>query len=243
MTSVAAHAEARSLSNKAFVAVYGHAPSLGERQFLQAIGCVETSYGKGWRGDGIGSNNIGAIQAPGGPPCNPATSFETTDTHEDGSTYSWCYKRYATLLDGWIDLVRTLYARREGVRRLANDNDFSGAVAQMRATRYFEAPLDVYRRRVDSCLVELTAALGEPYSPKVVVGESSASPSLVPPVPPTITRGAKGEVVRRWQKLIGVFPDGRFGSVTELATVRWQADRSLKPDGIVGPKTWGKALQ
>jgi len=159
----AQHSRARELATVAFAQVYGHAPSLGERQYLQAVACLETTYGAGWRGDGKGSNNMGAIQA-GRPPCNPATSFETRDTHADGTVYRWCYKRYATPLDGWIDLVRVLFKKREGVRALAARADFMAAVAEQRRTKYFEAPLERYQKAVFSCLREMSEALGEPLA-------------------------------------------------------------------------------
>jgi hypothetical protein len=55
-------------------------------------------------------------------------------------------------------------------------------------------------------------------------------------------------VVAMWQKILvadgyltasGV--DCRFGPATTAATKRWQTDRGLVSDGIVGPKTFAKA--
>ncbi len=170
--TAAQHIKARDLSQEAFIAVFGLVPSLGERQYLQAVGCLESTYGGGWKGAGVGYNNIGAIQG-GRPPCDPATEFETGDTHEDGTGYRWCYKKYPTLLDGWIDLVRTLYVKgggydRSGVRLLAANNEFMKAVEEQRRTHYFEAPLTRYQGSIDSCLKELTSVLGEPYAPKAL---------------------------------------------------------------------------
>jgi peptidoglycan hydrolase-like protein with peptidoglycan-binding domain len=61
---------------------------------------------------------------------------------------------------------------------------------------------------------------------------------------PTIRRGSTGNPVRRAQKRLtlggydtnGV--DGVFGAETEAAVRRFQGDRGLTVDGIVGPRTW-----
>jgi peptidoglycan hydrolase-like protein with peptidoglycan-binding domain len=61
---------------------------------------------------------------------------------------------------------------------------------------------------------------------------------------PTIRRGSTGNPVRRAQKRLtlggydtnGV--DGIFGAGTEAAVRRFQGDRGLSVDGVVGPQTW-----
>jgi peptidoglycan hydrolase-like protein with peptidoglycan-binding domain len=61
---------------------------------------------------------------------------------------------------------------------------------------------------------------------------------------PTIKKGSTGNPVRRAQKRLtlggydtgGV--DGIFGANTESAVKRFQSDRGLVEDGIVGPNTW-----
>jgi peptidoglycan hydrolase-like protein with peptidoglycan-binding domain len=63
---------------------------------------------------------------------------------------------------------------------------------------------------------------------------------------PTIRRGSTGNPVRRAQKRLtlggydtnGV--DGVFGADTEAAVRRFQGDRGLNVDGIVGPRTWAE---
>ena len=63
---------------------------------------------------------------------------------------------------------------------------------------------------------------------------------------PILRRGSKGEDVARLQTLLraldfAVGIDGDFGPGTEVAVTRFQSERKLDADGIVGEQTW-KAL-
>ncbi|MBZ4421008.1 peptidoglycan-binding protein [Myxococcus sp. RHSTA-1-4] len=64
--------------------------------------------------------------------------------------------------------------------------------------------------------------------------------------PPTVRQGSKGPVVADLQRRLaaaGFNPgpiDGDFGPRTKAAVVAFQRAKGLEPDGIVGPKTWGK---
>ena len=65
------------------------------------------------------------------------------------------------------------------------------------------------------------------------------------PGQPVLHRGARGAAVVELQKrLRKFFPtlavDGDFGAATEVAVSRFQADRGLQADGIVGALTWAK---
>lgn len=55
---------------------------------------------------------------------------------------------------------------------------------------------------------------------------------------PTLRRGGRGPFVNVIQTAIGVNADGIFGPATEAAVRRYQRDKGLIPDGIVGPRTW-----
>jgi len=61
---------------------------------------------------------------------------------------------------------------------------------------------------------------------------------------PTIRRGSTGNPVRRAQKRLSLGGydtggvDGVFGANTETAVRRFQGDRGLTVDGIIGPRTW-----
>jgi hypothetical protein len=59
-----------------------------------------------------------------------------------------------------------------------------------------------------------------------------------------IKRGSFGERVKQWQNFLlsaGYdipFADGAFGLATERETIKFQTANGLKPDGIVGSRTW-----
>lgn len=53
-----------------------------------------------------------------------------------------------------------------------------------------------------------------------------------------ITKGSRGELVRRIQHELHLIEDGIFGSITEEAVKAFQKANKLKADGIVGNKTW-----
>lgn len=75
-----------------------------------------------------------------------------------------------------------------------------------------------------------------------IMAGTAPNPSVIPALDsagrPTLRRGAKGKLVKEIQIKVGVFPDGRFGAVTEAAVRQFQRDNGLVPDGIVGPRTW-----
>jgi peptidoglycan hydrolase-like protein with peptidoglycan-binding domain len=59
-----------------------------------------------------------------------------------------------------------------------------------------------------------------------------------------VKRGSFGERVKQWQNfLISAgyslpLADGAFGPATERETIKFQGANGLKPDGVVGTKTW-----
>ena len=66
-------------------------------------------------------------------------------------------------------------------------------------------------------------------------------PADRPPLPvgrPWLALGDQDAAVRDLQAALGVDADGSFGLATYRAVQRFQADRSLKVDAIVGPETW-----
>ena len=59
-----------------------------------------------------------------------------------------------------------------------------------------------------------------------------------------LKKGSFGEEVKQWQLFLQSagykipYVDGAFGPATERETLKFQVKNGLKPDGIVGPKTW-----
>jgi peptidoglycan hydrolase-like protein with peptidoglycan-binding domain len=56
--------------------------------------------------------------------------------------------------------------------------------------------------------------------------------------PPTLRRGARGDVVRWAQRLLGVKQTGWFGPDTKRAVRKLQAARGLPKTGALDPPTW-----
>lgn len=69
----------------------------------------------------------------------------------------------------------------------------------------------------------------------------------------TLRKGSRGDEVVRWQQYLRgqdfdpvfhqVEADGAFGETTEKATKAFQQHHGMTPDGIVGNRTWGKAME
>ena len=60
---------------------------------------------------------------------------------------------------------------------------------------------------------------------------------------PIVRAGDTGEYVRLLQSALGIHDDGIFGQQTKAAVIDFQKHNGLKPDGVVGPKTWEKLGQ
>jgi hypothetical protein len=150
---------ARAIIVLGFRQALGRNPTLLEAQFAQAVARGESGYGTGWKDDGVGSNNWGAVQA-GRPPCDPSTSFIYTDTHEDGTKYESCFRRYDTPADGAAGFIKIMM--KANVLAAANAGDITGVSGSMRANHYFELGLDKHIVALTRNLKAVTTALNEP---------------------------------------------------------------------------------
>lgn len=181
------HAQAREWAANGTATVVPFAQAtLAHVQFVQAVALIESGYGQGWKGDGVGSNNMGAVQA-GRPPCNPNTSFQYQDSHpnSDGSStpYTICFKKYDTPTDGMADVARILY-KQMGVK----PTSIRAVATQMYEHHYYEgfgatkeARINGEVKALTNALTKITSALGEPMPPAYdgIGGGSTAIPLVL----------------------------------------------------------------
>jgi len=113
-----------------------------------------------------------------------------------------------------------------------------------------------YRTNKDAMHFEIVCGprdLGTGIDPTTVPGAKPAKPTKPawspPPFPGTIRPGSSPERVAQWRVVlgalrykgfkVGVYP---WSMTLGAATRRFQRRHGLTPDGIVGPKTWAKAV-
>jgi hypothetical protein len=142
---------------EAFKAVHKREPSIREAQIIQSIGEHESNWGRGWIGPGVGSNNVGAIQATSAP------SFIQNDSHANGNVYSAQFRVYPTLEKGAEDLVRHLTIIRPTVWAKIKSGDYMGTVTAMHNDKpiYYEAPIASYYQAVIDAARKIAPALHE----------------------------------------------------------------------------------
>ena len=58
-----------------------------------------------------------------------------------------------------------------------------------------------------------------------------------------LKKGCRGKDVKTLQRLLHLYDDGIFGSLTEEAVKQYQREHGLVDDGIVGEKTWNAMLE
>jgi peptidoglycan hydrolase-like protein with peptidoglycan-binding domain len=260
------HAAERVNVDAGFTLNFAREPTLVESQVCQGVDWLETNYGRGWKGAGVGSRNRGAVQA-GHPPCNTTTSFMYTDTHPNGdgtsTTYSICFKKYADDISACSDMERyivgTTSAPKQNVLDACARGDLYGVSAGMHANHYYEGFGRTVADRIENHRKALAAAikrrcdeLDEPMpsgTPTVIQKIVRVAQGVFnAPKQPTLRRGSFGTAVKDWQRFLGVVADGAFGPVTESMTIAWQGQhknvvtgKPLKIDGVVGTETWAAA--
>jgi hypothetical protein len=237
------HADARTYTNRGFKLTFGREPTLPESQIAQGVGWLETQYGQGWKGAGVGSNNMGAIQS-GKPPCTPGKSFLYTDTNPTSSgasiPYSICFKWYPDAAAGFGDLIRVAYKinGRQTVLDAAHAGDIYGASEALYLTNYYkgfgptrEVRIAHHYRALRSAVNRRAAALGEKMP--------NGNDPLVRVLKFSFPFIQRGDDVRRVQRVVGVGDDGWYGTETRRAVRGLQtATPGLEPDGVVGLDTW-----
>lgn len=234
------HAEAERYATDALRIVFDGEPKRPETQVLMGIAWLETQYGAGWKGAGVGSHNMGAIQS-GRIPCNPETSFEYTDTSPTSSgasvPYRICFKRYPGAIDGFADLARVAFRKRPSVYEAAKRGNLYDVSAELRRTGYYEGfgktqleRIANHHRALQAGVVRAARALGWDMPDGT-------------PLPPRTLKLAlprmQGDDVKRLQRFLDIAVDGIFGPQTRAAVKAFQVSRpGLSVDGVVGPATW-----
>jgi len=250
----------------AFARNFSREPTLVESQVCQGVDWLETRFGKGWKGSGIGSLNRGAVQS-GHPPCDANTSFLYTDTHPnaDGTstTYSICFRRYSNDVEACADMERYIVGTASKPKKNVLDacarGDLWGVSAGMHANGYYEGFGRTVADRIENHRKALVAAikrrcdeLGEPFpsgQPTTIAKVIRLAQGVFnAPKQPTLRRGSFGMAVKDWQRFLGVTADGAFGPITEQETIVWQGKhknvvtgKPLVIDGVVGKETWAAA--
>lgn len=232
------HDDARTMAAEALRKLLGNEPEFNATRHLAAVGFLESHYGYGWRGAGVGSNNMGAIQA--GRSWRGDT-FEYTDTHPnpDGTStrYRVAFRKYPTAQAGWDDLARVMFG---GVRHrvlISASRGDSYTVSQgMRETGYYEGFGPTQRDRIRNHFLALRKGLWAADGAQGI-DVPGGSPDGTPP---TLRRGAQGDHVKTLQRELQIAADGIFGPVTEQEVIAYQRLHGLATDGVVGPKTWSE---
>ena len=233
------HAEARELGRQAVAVVFNRDPVGGEVAGVAGVAFLETGYGDGWKGAGKGSNNQGAIQCGAGW---TGDRFSYTDTHpnSDGTNtkYQVDFRKYATPILGWVDLVKVVYVnrKRSSVRAAAIDHDWYQMSRCLHDTGYYEGYGRTVAERIQNHYRALSRAIAK--------ADGAAAPIIpVLSLPKTVRkgngcRGTPDEAVKLLQMELRLAADGIFGPATETALKLYQMAHGLVADGICGPKTW-----
>ena len=256
------HAEAKTI-----VDALGLTPE--QSLAVRLVGLHETHYGDGWKGEGVGSNNWGAVTAPAG-----GNVFQHKDSRFDDATgkvveYVTNFQRYPTPSDGARGLANVLLMQRgqnrDNITQALAHRSILELATAMRVNKYYlgikpfnEAIAD-YHSALIKAYKAIQAATGEtifdaPLAAAVAAAAealpdlSSYSPqapsswSLASVLPP-LRQNVRGDLVAVMQHLLGLDPTELFDQETDRAVRAFQAVEGLKVDGICGPQTWFRLFE
>jgi hypothetical protein len=228
------HRDMREITAAAFHQQFGREGELNEVRFAQAICGLETGYASTWKGAGVGSNNMGAVQKGGWT----GKVFSYFDTHPmpDGTSKSYQidFRWYDTPFAGALDVIKVVYCafpiRKQALVAAQRGNVLAFSTALHTPPVYYEGFGASNQERVahhhNAVLEQLrqqSAALNEPM------------PELepLPVLAPALLIGCKGPAVNVWQAIVGAKVDGDFGGATQVATRAWQHTHGLPETGVV----------
>jgi hypothetical protein len=168
----------------------------------------------------------------------------TIEVANDGGSPDWHISDKA--LAKTIDLCEDI-CRRNGIKKLNFTGDRAGNLTMHKYFANTQCPGPYLESKFQYIADEVNDRLGEnpasvPSSEKAPVTSISGLPML--------RKGSKGASVKALQILLignncscGKYgADGDFGGGTDFAVKKYQAERGLDADGVVGPQTWAKLL-
>lgn len=246
------HAEMRILLRDAFARVFGRDATTPELQCLQAVAALESNYGAGWKPPGNGSFNFGAIQC-GASWSGPSFQYTDTRPNSDGTStpYVTKFRKYATPIDGAIDLVKVVYlnlSRDKTVLPAASRGDTLGFSKAMRDSGYYEGMGATIEQRVANHHKAVVRSIRD--QAKALNEDLPRDVLPVPEIPPTLRVGSSGPDVAKLQEALNLhrtaprlIVDGNFGERTRVTLKVFQQSRKLVADGVAGPATWLQLLR
>jgi len=152
------HARARAL-----LAAASPGQQRSTYQGIQAVALLESHYGQAWAGDGLGSNNWGAVHSACG-----AGSFLAEDSHPRTGRYDQCFRRYDSPAAGAASLTR-LVMRAPGSVAALEAGDLHAFASALYQAGFFEGwgrtpedRVDCYRDELARAVARIAKRLDEP---------------------------------------------------------------------------------
>lgn len=176
MASAELHSWGRSIIEAAWPLVLpGETPSASVLQIVGAVADLETSYGKGWKGPGAGSNNWGAIictnKVKAGPEGCLAGCFPNLDSSPGDPAEMRCFRTYPSPEEGAAHLIKLLTVKRPASHAAMKAGDIDAFSRDMHATHYYEGTsldpevnIDRHAGAVWTRVQAIATALGEPIA-------------------------------------------------------------------------------
>jgi hypothetical protein len=226
----------RALEN-AWIALFGAVPRRESLCVLLAQWAFETGHGKHMRWFNLGNEK--SRQTPGTNWC-----FYRCNEIIDGKTVwfdpdhpACCFRAFATLDEGAEAYLTSLSAHRKFKQAWPEvlEGDAAQFVEKLKVAGYFTADVKVYKAGVTSLnrqfLREINPTNPTFYAPSKVRDTVSLGSLAVEAVTELQTMLAK----------LGFYAgriDGKFGPMTQAATMGYQKAEGIKIDGVVGRITW-----
>lgn len=228
------HQDARQLCAAAFAEQFHREGTTPELQCLQAIAWLETNYGSSWKGAGVGSFNMGAIQKGGWT----GEVFTYTDTHPnpDGTStpYQIGFRKYPNAVAGFQDLCKVVYVvfdTRKKALECAGKRDLLGFSTWLHHyPAYFEG---FGRSDIERIAHHQAAVLSAIKLQCAALHEEPPEIEPLPVLAPALFLGCKGPSVGAWQAIVGAKVDDDFGGETQTKTRAWQHTHKLPETGVV----------